>query len=202
MMGNLIILFLQRLTCDMALRNLHPSTHNPNPNRIPELGGETEFEHNLLPGPDILDYVPRLRMFTPYTSDSSVVVHSLHPTCMSTRTEKTPLIPKFNEGWYVRLFLRCIMSDPLDCRRNWTYTTPWGAKKSYVLADNPGSLIGFPVTIGTIGRVRVTYLRSNAFGLGQIGCWVERNEQDTNGKKMSDLVVIDGFWLESLNIAR
>ena len=84
-------------------------------------------------------------------------------------------------------------------RRNWTWDGGW-KKKSYVLADEPGARIAFDLRLGGIGRVRVTYLKSRKFGLGRLGCWVERTR---DGKVVkSARVGLDGYWNLDINVAR
>lgn len=84
-------------------------------------------------------------------------------------------------------------------RRNWTWDGGW-KKKSYVVADKPGARIAFDLRLGEIGRVRVTYLKSHKFGLGKLGCWVERTKDGEVVKSAN--VGLDGYWNEDLNIAR
>lgn len=84
-------------------------------------------------------------------------------------------------------------------RRNWTWDGGW-KKKSYVVADEPGARIAFDLRLGEIGRARVTYLRSHKFGLGKLGCWVERTKDGEVVK--SARVGLDGYWDLDINVAR
>ena len=68
------------------------------------------------------------------------------------------------------------------------------------MADEPGARIAFDLLLGEIGRVRVTYLKSHKFGLGKLGCWVERTKDGEVDK--SARVGLDGYWNSDLNVAK
>ena len=46
----------------------------------------------------------------------------------------------------------------------------------------------------------MTYLKSHKFGLGRLGCWVERTKDGEVVK--SARVGLDGYWNSDLNVAR
>jgi len=58
--------------------------------------------------------------------------------------------------------------------------------KTYLRATEAGDYAKFKITVGLVGRVRVSYLRSNTFGLGDIWCWMDDN------KNMGRL--FQGWW--------
>lgn len=58
--------------------------------------------------------------------------------------------------------------------------------KPYLVAYNPGDYAKFEIVVGMVGRVRVTYLKSKTFGLGNVWCWLDDDRK--NGKK------IVGWW--------
>ncbi|KAJ1310849.1 hypothetical protein OPQ81_009367 [Rhizoctonia solani] len=129
-------------------------------------------EHGLLPTLDTMEQVPRLRLFQHYEPD--IRVQQVKSTCMSTRsrTKSRPLKPSSTTGWF-----------------EWA----WNEKK-YFLAREPGATVTFDIHVGPMGVVKLEYLRSKTFGLGFIRCWVG---EDNGGG-----VEIDGYWDETLNIAR
>ncbi|CEL58275.1 hypothetical protein RSOLAG1IB_03021 [Rhizoctonia solani AG-1 IB] len=104
--------------------------------------------------------------------EPDIRVKQVQSTCMSTRARKNPLKPSSTTGW-----------------SEWA----WKEKK-YLLARTPGATVTFDVHVGPMGVVKLEYLRSKTFGLGFIRCWT--GEGDNSG------VEIDGYWEESLNIAR
>lgn len=73
----------------------------------------------------------------------------LKPTCITTSSDKFPLVPKHQSGW-----------------REWA----WKDKK-YLVADAPGSTIEFDFSVSR-GTVFLYFLRSNQFGLGTLECEV------------------------------
>lgn len=198
MLGDLINAFLQRINCQMLAR----SRHYTGPLVLP--GNENplhhELQHGLLPDTDILEKdIPRLRLFQAY--DDETVVGTMSPMCMSTRTDRHPLIPSEQTGWSVssHFLYSCQYKLMAHLRRNWTWDGGW-KKKSYVVADEPGARIAFALQLGEIGRVRVTYLKSHKFGLGKLGCWVERTRDGEVVKSAN--VGLDGYWNTDLNVAR
>ncbi|EJD40577.1 hypothetical protein AURDEDRAFT_186962 [Auricularia subglabra TFB-10046 SS5] len=120
-----------------------------------------------------MEDVPRLRMMEPW--DAEKTHEPLQPYCASTRTLKHPLVPIANEGW-----------------ANWTYRG--NRVKPYVRSTLPGSRVSFRVVVHSMGRVRLTYLKSADFDLGSVKCWVDDDE--------SRGVKITGKWdYKGLNIA-
>ena len=45
------------------------------------------------------------------------------------------------------------------------------------MAREPGSTVKFEVVVGVMRRVRITYLKSKTFGLGDILCWLDNDRQ-------------------------
>lgn len=96
MLADLINAFLQRINCQMLAR----SRHYTGPLVLPgnEVPLHHEMQHGLLPNTDILENdIPRLRLFQAY--DDETVVGTVSPMCMSTRTDRHPLIPSEQTGW-------------------------------------------------------------------------------------------------------
>ncbi|GJJ16093.1 hypothetical protein Clacol_010372 [Clathrus columnatus] len=127
-----------------------------------------------LPKMEDLDDIPRIRLLQKYDRDT--VLEKFSPTCQSVRTTKHPLTPIENQGWTIWTF-----KGRLD--------------KPYLVAKNPGDFVKFEVLVGTMRRVRITYLKSKTFGLGDVWCWLD--DDRAKGTKVS------GWWnKENLNIAR
>lgn len=98
MLGDLINVFLQRINCQMLAK----PRHYTGPTVLPgsEIPLHHEMQHGLLPSTDILENdIPRLRLFQAY--DEKTVVGTILPMCMSTRTDRHPLIPSEQTGWSV-----------------------------------------------------------------------------------------------------
>ncbi|KAH7102217.1 hypothetical protein BKA62DRAFT_617848, partial [Auriculariales sp. MPI-PUGE-AT-0066] len=163
MAGELLTAYTQRQICAMAQQDTLASEY---------LIGTSEASQLLLD----LDKMPAYRLFSGLNDPPALV---LDPYCSSTRSEKHPLIPEYNDRW-----------------SNWTWSPPNGGKpKKYVVAQEPGAKIGFkvPVRGGGMGRVRMRYLRSKQYGLGIARCWLD---EDTAHE-----VRVDGYWGHAMNIA-
>lgn len=50
-------------------------------------------------------------------------------------------------------------------------------EKPYLRADKVGDYVKFEVQVGVMGRVRITYLRSKLFGLGDALCWIDDDRE-------------------------
>ncbi|KEP55010.1 putative capsule structure designer protein [Rhizoctonia solani 123E] len=125
---------------------------------------EFQSPGNTIPGPEEMGEMPRLRMFGKYVRNERE--HSPKTTCLSTRSKKHPLKPIRQEGW-----------------------SEWAWKeKSYVLAKEPGARATFAIEVGPKGVIKISYLRSKTFGLGNVKCWVDNNQGSAR--------VIEGWWNE------
>ncbi|GJJ12747.1 hypothetical protein Clacol_006992 [Clathrus columnatus] len=142
-----------------------------------------------LPKMEDLDDIPR-------KYDRDTVLEKFSPTCQSVRTTKHPLTPIENQGWYVSTSATIIIISHcsyLFGRTIWTFKGR--LDKPYLVAKNPGDFVKFEVLVGTMRRVRITYLKSKTFGLGDVWCWLD--DDRAKGTKVS------GWWnKENLNIAR
>jgi hypothetical protein len=97
MLGDLVNAFLQRIHCQMLAK----PRYYTGPLVLP--GSENSLHHELqqglLPNTDILENdIPRIRLFQAY--DDETVVGTISPMCMSTRTNRHPLIPSEQAGWF------------------------------------------------------------------------------------------------------
>lgn len=131
-------------------------------------------EDGKLPNPDELEDMPRLRLFDEY--NRTKVIGKIKPSCQSVRTDKHPLVPIDSKGW-----------------KHWTYEG--NTEKPYFMAEQVGDYAKFEVEVGVMGRVRITYLRSKTFGLGDVWCWI--NDDTLHGVKVTS------WWeYDQLNLAR
>ncbi|KAJ7069380.1 hypothetical protein C8F01DRAFT_1207108 [Mycena amicta] len=132
-----------------------------------------------LPSDEVLDYIPRLRLFDKYTSSGSTP-HT-RPACLSSTSSKHPhalfdaVIPSQTTGWAV-----------------WAPTEY--PEKVYLRATEPGARAAFALPVGEGGMkvLKVTYLKSKTLGMGSVLCWID--EQRNRGARM------DGWWdVDNLN---
>lgn len=85
-------------------------------------------------------------------------------SCLSTRSKKHPLKPTRQQGW-----------------------TDWAWKdKTYLIAKEPGARATFEISVGPMGIVKITYLKSKTFGLGNVKCWVDDRESEAR--------IVEGWW--------
>ncbi|KIJ25849.1 hypothetical protein M422DRAFT_38440 [Sphaerobolus stellatus SS14] len=160
LMSDLLLSYTQRQLCAIEREK-----HDPRP--------WIDSSEGKLPGTDILEDIPRLRLLQKY--DRTSITSRVKPFCLSTRTKKHPLVPMESEGWEM-----------------WTYQGRLA--KPYLRATEPGSYAKFDVQVGVMNRVRVTYLRSKTFGLGDVWCWIDGNKK--GGTRLS------GYWnVDNVNIA-
>ena len=104
----------------------------------------------------------------PSPARSSLLVNPFEPQ----RTHSSLLTPKAGTYLPGYSFLHC---SPLSCRERWVYKGQ--RDKPYLVAKEPGSTVKFQVEVGVMGRVRITYLKSKTFGLGDVLCWVDDDKQ-------------------------
>ena len=76
----------------------------------------------------------------------------------------------------------CVTSSPqltgcTDYLRRQIWTYQGRNEKPYLRATEPGSYVKFSVEVGVMNRVRITYLRSKTFGLGDVWCWVDDDKK-------------------------
>ncbi|KZT33438.1 hypothetical protein SISSUDRAFT_1054222 [Sistotremastrum suecicum HHB10207 ss-3] len=166
-MADLIISMSERVYCEERRKIWMESKGISDPFGT----GYVPPEDGTLPGNEVLEEIPRLTLFSKYDHDT--VVPPTHPTCLSLKSAKHPLVPLQADGW-----------------EHWIYKN--NAEKPYLRATKPGSRISFSVKVGVIGRVRLTYLRSFSFGLGSVWCWID--EDHAGGRRL------DGWWnVEHMN---
>lgn len=83
-----------------------------------------------------------------------------------------------------------VVHPPPSVFTHFAHREPWTFRgrldKPYLLATEPGSYAKFHVEVGVMQRVRVTYLRSKTFGLGDVWCWLDDDHR--GGKR------VQGWW--------
>ncbi|KZS87480.1 hypothetical protein SISNIDRAFT_535850 [Sistotremastrum niveocremeum HHB9708] len=155
-MAEMLISMSQRILCD-ELKKTNAG-----------LQEEWKSSDKNIPGNEVLEYLPRLRMSQPYDNHSHV--EPTKPVCMSVTSKNHPLVPATMKGW-----------------------EKWKATQSaiYYRSTEPGSTISFQIKVGPLGRARVTYWRSMS-ALGSVWCWVEVEGTEDSyhvfGKRL------DGYW--------
>lgn len=131
-------------------------------------------DNGKLPNFDDMEDIPRLRLFDKYSRTKEV--GSIRPSCRSVRTRNHYLAPIETKGWEV-----------------WTYKGDM--EKPYLRADKVGDYVKFEVQVGVMGRVRITYLRSKVFGLGDVLCWIDNDRE--HGTR-----IVSWWQYEQYNLAR
>lgn len=104
--------------------------------------------------------VPRLLVTDRW--DPEKRLPKLYPTCQSMNS-KNKLAPSHSDGW-----------------REWN----WG-DKHYLVTDQPGSRITFPITVQR-GVVQVVFQRSPKYHLGNVVCWIDDNADSRRE--------LEGYW--------
>ncbi|KIJ41191.1 hypothetical protein M422DRAFT_209303 [Sphaerobolus stellatus SS14] len=130
--------------------------------------------HGKLPPAQNLEDVPRLRIFQRY--DRETITPTVKPYCRSMQTTKgeTDLIPIQTNGWK-------------------NFIPPQTPDKQYLMANNIGDVAKFDIEVGPIGQVRVTFLRSKVYGLGDAWCYVDDNKN--GGRRLTS------WWIHPSNLA-
>ncbi|BEI81290.1 hypothetical protein CcaverHIS002_0204500 [Cutaneotrichosporon cavernicola] len=106
-------------------------------------------------------------------SNSDAVMAPMAPKCQSVDSDSHPLTPSSSEGW-----------------ERWTWSNDKGKTKTYLRATKPGAKIVFDLGSVT-GRVEIYYLRSKSFGLGNLLCKLNGQEN-----------IIEGWWDKAENIGQ
>ncbi|KAJ7160192.1 hypothetical protein C8R46DRAFT_1107294 [Mycena filopes] len=162
LMSELLVIFTRRTLCAVMREDTRSYA-------IAQTPRDSGFNHSHLPGDEVLDYIPRMRIFDKY--DAHTVVGPAHPTCMSTAATKHPLIPieAQTRGWA-------------------TWAAEERPDKVYLRATEPGAHIAFALRAGEEGIkvLKVTYLKSKTFGMGSVACWID----DERRRSMR----LDGWW--------
>ncbi|KAJ4470799.1 hypothetical protein J3R30DRAFT_3530589 [Lentinula aciculospora] len=132
-------------------------------------------------GPDISEYIPRLSLFQKF--DHTTVLRPATPFC---RTTTTLTSTGFSSPYAHQLeaLPPPLSTDGPDAFVLWHH--PQNPGKVWLTGRKPGVVLAFKVLTSALGRIRVTYLRSESYGLGSAWCWVD--EERNKGKRL------DGYW--------
>ncbi|KAJ4470802.1 hypothetical protein J3R30DRAFT_3710698 [Lentinula aciculospora] len=179
-LADLLISFTSRVACEGWREEQQAATQQHD-----IVGGfdwhpEGRIENGVTPslpnpneGSDVSEYIPRQSLFQQY--DHASVLLPAKPSCqIASPNAKHPLNP---------------LPPPLstlgpDAFSLWSH--PKNPGKVWLTARKPGVTVAFRVRTSAWGRVRVTYLRSESYGLGSVWCWVD--EQREKGRRL------DGWW--------
>lgn len=148
--GEMMVAYIDSQLCEM--------------DALEEATGTTDVD-TLYP----LDPLPPQRLMDKYAHGA--VAPKLTPFCASTSSERHPLSPTENAGWY-----------------EWS-SSP---EKKYLVSKTPGSTVKFKFST-TQGKVILYYLSSKDFGLGNVKCWVDGHEDDHLS------LVLKGYWTNPFN---
>ncbi|KAJ3829210.1 hypothetical protein F5880DRAFT_548975 [Lentinula raphanica] len=191
-LADLLISFTSRVACE-GWREEQAASHPDSQTDI--IGG-----HNWLPypedrynpdstpslpnpndGPDVSEYIPRQSLFQQY--DHSTLLLPAKPSCqIASPKAKHPLTPLPHP----------LSTEGPDAFAFWSH--PKNPEKVWLTGRKPGSKVAFRMRTSALGRVRVTYLRSESYGLGSAWCWVD--EEREKGHRL------DGWWqYQNINVA-
>jgi len=141
------------MTQRVLCQQIHDDTHSIKFANFTQI---SEF----FPSEDTLEQLPRLSLLSRY--DHNTTAPFVSAFCRSMSSKKHPLTPEKSQGW-----------------ERWHY--PSRPDKVYLRATEAGSTISFKVRTEGLGVVRLTYLRSKTFGLGNALCWID-NHRDQGRK--------------------
>ncbi|KAE9392193.1 hypothetical protein BT96DRAFT_979539 [Gymnopus androsaceus JB14] len=161
MLADLLKSFTSRVACD-AWREMH-FDWNGVESWVPTIN------EGLLPTDkdEVKEYLPRQSLFQQYD----------HTTPDSEAQETLNNI----------FFNHCLTHyRPKAKMRSKLWSHPANPGKIWLTGWKPGVKVAFKVWASTLGRVRVSYLKSKTYGLGSLFCWVDGDE--VGGKRM------DGWW--------
>ncbi|KAK4689994.1 hypothetical protein P7C73_g97, partial [Tremellales sp. Uapishka_1] len=179
-LGLLVASFIQDVACEMVSED-HSKTLSPTGPDIASLStgdledpiaefpdqaqlwrdspkdGETLGE--LMPGMwmSSAEYgiIPRMGVLEGWNPNLDHQIPPFRPTCLSTRSPfpQYKLTPTYSQGWSA-----------------WTH--PDFLDKPYLVANETGALVRFEMET-VVGVVKIYFLRSKSFGLGNVECWVD-----------------------------
>ncbi|KAJ3985709.1 hypothetical protein F5890DRAFT_1552916 [Lentinula detonsa] len=201
MLGDLLKSFTSRVACEgwHEEQQQQASSHNKDTNVVggsdwaPYDSDRLEEFTPSLPNPndgeDVSEYIPRQSLFQKY--DHTTILRPATPFCRTTNT----LAGTAYYSPYAHLLEPLpapLSTEGPDAFAMWSH--PENPGKVWLTARKPGVKAAFNVQTSALGRVRVTYLRSESFGLGSMWCWLDDNRQ--KGRRL------DGYWhLKDINVA-
>ncbi|KAJ3723604.1 hypothetical protein DFJ43DRAFT_648958 [Lentinula guzmanii] len=191
-LADLLISFTSRVACE----DWHEEQAASHPDSRNEFVGgfawapypEDRFENSVTPslpnpneGQDVSEYIPRQSLFQKY--DHTTRLLPAKPSCqIASPNAKHPLAP----------LPYPLSTEGPDAFALWSH--PKNPDKIWLTGRKPGTKVAFRVRTSALGRVRVTYLRSEGYGLGSAWCWV--GEEREKGQRL------DGWWhLTNIHVA-
>ncbi|KIK55053.1 hypothetical protein GYMLUDRAFT_888548 [Collybiopsis luxurians FD-317 M1] len=169
-LADLLKSFTSRVACEGWREEQAASKHDSN------LVGFWDWtpkpDEGLVTIDDIAEYLPRQSLFQKY--DHSTVLKPAKPFCEIAGGKRFPLNP----------LPAPLSTEGPDAFALWSH--PSRPDKIWLTARKPGVKVAFKVKPSTLGRIRITYLRSKTYGLGSLFCWVDDNR--AQGRRM------DGWW--------
>ncbi|KAJ3805717.1 hypothetical protein F5876DRAFT_69563 [Lentinula aff. lateritia] len=144
-------------------------------------------------GIDVSEYIPRESLFQKFDHTTNLL--PARPFCqISAPNAKHPLMPLpqpvSSEGHDASDMSQ--VPDPSDSFALWSH--PGNPGKVWLTGRKPGVKVSFAVQTSSLGRVRVTYLKSESYGLGSVWCWIDGDRE--KGERL------DGWWpVENINVA-
>ncbi|KAK4054483.1 hypothetical protein OIV83_000977 [Microbotryomycetes sp. JL201] len=109
--------------------------------------------------------LPTRSLFTPFDASAPQSLHLSKPTCLQIGHDRTDVRPIANSGWT---------------------QYAWARDKQYLVAEKPGSLVTFSLTVGHGGSILVDYLRSQFYNLGDVLVYLDGDR--SKGKSIA------GYW--------
>ncbi|KAJ3798565.1 hypothetical protein GGU11DRAFT_780235 [Lentinula aff. detonsa] len=132
-------------------------------------------------GEDVSEYVPRQLLFQKY--DHTTSVPPAVPFCRTTTT-LVGMVAFSTYAHPLQTMPAPFSSEGPDAFVLWSH--PSNPGKVWLTGRKPGARAAFKLHTSALGRVRVTYLRSESWGLGSAWCWIDDDRQ--NGQRL------DGYW--------
>ncbi|KIK64252.1 hypothetical protein GYMLUDRAFT_241433 [Collybiopsis luxurians FD-317 M1] len=170
MIADLLKSFTSRVACE-GWREEHAARI-----RDPSAVGSWDWipgpNEGLLPNQDVEEYLPRQSLFQKF--DHSTVMRPAKPFCQTAEGTKHPLKP----------LPAPLSTEGEDAFQPWWH--PTRPDKVWLTGRKPGVKVAFKVEASTLGRIRLTYLRSKTYGLGSAVCWLDDNR--AGGTQMN------GWW--------
>ncbi|KAJ3876343.1 hypothetical protein F5051DRAFT_411844 [Lentinula edodes] len=192
MLADLLASFTSRVACEGWREDHLTGTYSEDSNVVggwdwdPYDSDHTKGLLSSLPNPndgeDVSEYIPRQLLFGKY--DHTTVLQPATPFCRTTNT----LVGMAAFSTYAHLLETLpppFSSEGPDAFKLWSHQSNPG--KVWLTGRKPGVRAAFKIQTSTLGRVRVTYLRSGSWGLGSALCWLDDDRE--KGQRL------DGYWI-------
>ncbi|KAF5378937.1 hypothetical protein D9757_008717 [Collybiopsis confluens] len=168
--ADLLKSFTSRVACEGWREDEAASERDPNSVGVWDWAPSPN--EGLLPVDNVLEYLPRQSLFQKF--DHSTIMRPAKPFCQTADGKNHPLKP----------LPAPLSTEGEDGFRPWRH--PARPDKVWLTGRKPGVKVAFKVTATTLGRIRLTFLRSKTYGLGSAWCWLD--DDRAAGTQM------DGWW--------